>query len=104
MKKQFKERLQELAHEIIERNKGIENCVLLALKHEAFILQRDWQNESKQIEGESIPVGELDITLYRDDLSIKETRSQKLKVHKYLLILIIKKSFLSMMFCLRAEQ
>ncbi|RWR14064.1 bifunctional pyr operon transcriptional regulator/uracil phosphoribosyltransferase PyrR [Siminovitchia fortis] len=63
--------LTRIAHEIIERNKGIEDCVLVGIKTRGIDLAQRLADRIKRIEGEDIPVGELDITLYRDDLTIK---------------------------------
>jgi len=63
--------LTRIAHEIIERNKGIENCVLVGIKTRGIYLAQRLADRVKRIEGEDIPVGELDITLYRDDLTFK---------------------------------
>ncbi|WP_044893835.1 bifunctional pyr operon transcriptional regulator/uracil phosphoribosyltransferase PyrR [Bacillus alveayuensis] len=63
--------LTRIAHEIIERNKGIENCVLVGIKTRGIYLARRLAERIEQIEGTAIPVGELDITLYRDDLTTK---------------------------------
>jgi pyrimidine operon attenuation protein/uracil phosphoribosyltransferase len=63
--------LTRIAHEIIERNKGIENCVLVGIKTRGIYLAERLASKIKEIEEYSIPVGELDITLYRDDLSHK---------------------------------
>lgn len=65
--------LTRIAHEIIERNKGIENCVLAGIKTRGIYLANRLAERIAQIEGDSIPVGELDITLYRDDLTLKTT-------------------------------
>ncbi|HEY9577743.1 MAG TPA: bifunctional pyr operon transcriptional regulator/uracil phosphoribosyltransferase PyrR [Pseudobacillus sp.] len=63
--------LTRIAHEILERTKGIENCVLIGIKTRGIYLAKRLAERIKQIEGQEIPVGDLDITLYRDDLSIK---------------------------------
>lgn len=63
--------LTRIAHEIIERNKGIENCVLVGIKTRGIYLARRLAERIETIEGTEIPVGELDITLYRDDLTQK---------------------------------
>lgn len=68
--------LTRIAHEIIERNKGIEDCILVGIKTRGIYLANRLAEKITQIEGKSIPVGELDITLYRDDLTIK-TASQE---------------------------
>lgn len=63
--------LTRIAHEIIERNKGIDDCVLIGIKTRGIYLAKRLAERIEQIEGTSIPVGELDITLYRDDLTVK---------------------------------
>ena len=64
--------LTRIAHEIIERNKGIENCLLVGIKTRGIYLANRLAERIKQIEGiPAIPVGEVDITLYRDDLTTK---------------------------------
>ncbi|PAQ13216.1 bifunctional pyr operon transcriptional regulator/uracil phosphoribosyltransferase PyrR [Bacillus sp. FJAT-42315] len=63
--------LTRVAHEILEKNKGIENCILVGIRTRGIFLAKRLADRIKQIEGEEIPVGDLDITLYRDDLSVK---------------------------------
>jgi pyrimidine operon attenuation protein/uracil phosphoribosyltransferase len=63
--------LTRISHEIIERNKGVENLVIIGIKTRGIYLARRIAERIEQIEGVAIPVGELDITLYRDDLSYK---------------------------------
>jgi pyrimidine operon attenuation protein/uracil phosphoribosyltransferase len=65
--------LTRIAHEIIEKNKGIENCILIGIRTRGIFLANRLAERISQIEGKEIKVGELDITLYRDDLS-KKTR------------------------------
>ncbi|WP_096199282.1 bifunctional pyr operon transcriptional regulator/uracil phosphoribosyltransferase PyrR [Bacillus sp. FJAT-45350] len=67
-----------IAHEIIERNKGIENCVLVGIKTRGIYLAKRLAERIEQIEGMSIPVGEVDITLYRDDLTVKTASEEPL--------------------------
>lgn len=61
--------LTRIAHEIIEKNKGIEDCVLIGIRTRGIFLANRLAERISQIEGKSVEVGELDITLYRDDLS-----------------------------------
>jgi pyrimidine operon attenuation protein/uracil phosphoribosyltransferase len=68
--------LTRIAHEIIERNKGIENSVLVGIKTRGIYLAKRLAERIEQIEGNKIAIGELDITLYRDDLS-KKTDDQE---------------------------
>ncbi len=64
--------LTRIAHEIIERNKGVENCILVGIRTRGIYLAQRLAERIQQIEGQEIPVGELDITLYRDDLTPKQ--------------------------------
>ncbi|MBR2545480.1 MAG: bifunctional pyr operon transcriptional regulator/uracil phosphoribosyltransferase PyrR [Erysipelotrichaceae bacterium] len=61
--------LVRLAHQIIEKNKGTENLCLVGIKTRGVPLAERLAKNIFNIEGTSIPVGTLDITLYRDDLS-----------------------------------
>ncbi len=63
--------LTRIAHEIIERNKGIDDCVLVGIRTRGIYIARRLAERIEQIEGNPVPVGELDITLYRDDLTVK---------------------------------
>lgn len=60
--------LTRIAHEILERNKGGEHIVLVGIKTRGMPLAKRLQEKIKQIESITVPFGELDITLYRDDL------------------------------------
>lgn len=68
--------LTRIAHQIIEKNKGIENCVLVGIRTRGIFLAERLAAKIKEIEGKPIPVGEIDITLYRDDLT-KKTDNQE---------------------------
>jgi pyrimidine operon attenuation protein / uracil phosphoribosyltransferase len=70
--------LTRIAHEIIERNKGIDNCVLVGIKTRGIFIANRLAERIKQIEGKQIDVGELDITLYRDDLTRKTMNEEPL--------------------------
>ncbi len=63
--------LTRIAHEIIEKNKGIEDCMLVGIRTRGIYLATRLAERIQQIEGKEVSVGELDITLYRDDLTIK---------------------------------
>lgn len=63
--------LTRIAHEIIEKNKGIEDLIIVGIRTRGIYIAQRLAERIQQIEGEKIPVGELDITLYRDDLSVK---------------------------------
>ena len=61
--------LKRMSHQILERNQGAENLVLLGIRRRGVPLAKKLSDNIMAIEGISVPVGELDITLYRDDLS-----------------------------------
>ena len=61
--------LVRIYHEIIEKNKGVDNIVLVGIRTRGLPLADRIAAEIENIEGKKIPVGVLDITLYRDDLS-----------------------------------
>ena len=61
--------LARIAHEIIERNKSTENLVLVGMRTRGMPLANHLAANIEGFEGVSIPVGALDISLYRDDLS-----------------------------------
>lgn len=63
--------LTRIAHEIIERNKGIEDVILVGIKTRGAYLATRLAERIERIEGRKIKTGELDITLYRDDLLTK---------------------------------
>ncbi|WP_185861713.1 bifunctional pyr operon transcriptional regulator/uracil phosphoribosyltransferase PyrR [Peribacillus cavernae] len=63
--------LTRIAHEIIEKNRGIEHCILIGIRTRGIFLANRLAERINQIEGKEIQVGELDITLYRDDLTKK---------------------------------
>ena len=58
-----------IANEIIERNKGIEDIILVGIKTRGCPFAKRLAKKIEEIEGESVPVFSLDITLYRDDLT-----------------------------------
>ncbi|MCL1918208.1 MAG: bifunctional pyr operon transcriptional regulator/uracil phosphoribosyltransferase PyrR [Peptococcaceae bacterium] len=58
-----------IAHEILERNGGVENLVLLGIQRRGVPLAERIRAKMAEIEGINVPLGILDITLYRDDLS-----------------------------------
>ncbi|MBR5981976.1 MAG: bifunctional pyr operon transcriptional regulator/uracil phosphoribosyltransferase PyrR [Firmicutes bacterium] len=61
--------LKRMAHQIIEKNEGCDGVVLLGIKTRGVPLAKQLAAFIKDIEGADVPVGELDITLYRDDLT-----------------------------------
>ena len=61
--------LVRIAHEIVEKNKGLEDIVLVGIRSRGVPLSERVADDLEKIEGQRPPVGVLDITLYRDDLS-----------------------------------
>jgi len=68
--------LTPFANEIIERNKGIDECILVGIKTRGAFLAKRLAQRIEKIEGKPIRTGELDITLYRDDLTMKHENEQ----------------------------
>ncbi len=72
--------LTRLSHEVIERNKGVQDLILVGIKTRGVYLAHRIAERIQHIEGRPIEVGELDITLYRDDLTLKTAdREPRLK-------------------------
>lgn len=61
--------LTRIAHEIIERNKGVDDLVLIGIRRRGVPIAVRLAKRIESIEGRPVPVGFLDITLYRDDLT-----------------------------------
>lgn len=64
--------LARIAHEIIERNRGTENLVILGIPTRGYQLALRLADRIESIEGVKLPVGAVDATLYRDDLGTKK--------------------------------
>lgn len=67
--------LTRIAHEILERNKGAANVVLLGIPTRGVALARRIADTMTRVEGVDIPTGSLDITMYRDDLRLHPART-----------------------------
>ena len=63
----MKRAIVRITYEIIERNKGVEDLVLVGIKTRGVYLVRRISDRLKKVEKVEVPVGELDITPYRDD-------------------------------------
>ena len=68
----MKRALTRIAYEIIERNRGLEDLVLVGIKTRGIFIAQRIAERLKQLEDIDVPVGELDITLYRDDVKAGE--------------------------------
>jgi pyrimidine operon attenuation protein/uracil phosphoribosyltransferase len=71
--------LMRIAHEILEKNKGTKELCLIGIRNRGVFLANRLAECIKKIESADVPVGVLDITLYRDDLTLI---SAKPIVHK----------------------
>jgi pyrimidine operon attenuation protein/uracil phosphoribosyltransferase len=60
--------LTRIAHEILERNRGVEDLALIGIRARGVPIAARLAAHLKEIAGASVPTGALDITLYRDDL------------------------------------
>ena len=74
--KTIKQALRRIAHEIIERNEEPDNIVLVGIRRRGVPLARRLQSYLNEIEGVDFPLGILDITLYRDDLTQRADQPQ----------------------------
>lgn len=73
---QIRRAVKRIAHEIVERNGGVEGIVVVGIRRRGVPLAQRIAEYIEQIEGRPIPVGALDITLYRDDF-------QRLTLHPH---------------------
>ena len=71
--------LTRIAHEILERDKGVDDVVLVGIADRGDDLARRLAAEIGSIEGTAVPVGVLDITFYRDDIGL---RAEAPEVHE----------------------
>jgi pyrimidine operon attenuation protein / uracil phosphoribosyltransferase len=60
--------LTRIAHEVLERNRGLDDLALVGIRTRGVPLARRLARALKEINGDDVPTGTLDITLYRDDL------------------------------------
>ncbi len=65
---QIRRTIMRIAHEIVERNKGVEGIILVGIRNRGVPLAERIAGGIHRIEGTTVPVGALDITMYRDDL------------------------------------
>ena len=66
--------MMRIAHEILEKNKGPKDLVLVGIQRGGVHLARRLAAKIKEIEGVEPPVGSLDITMYRDDLATRKSQ------------------------------
>src|SRR5689334_14016337 len=63
--------LTRIAHEVIEHNRGVRDLVLVGMRTRGIPQARRLAEKLDAVEGVQAPVGELDITLYRDDIGMR---------------------------------
>ncbi|NLE64793.1 MAG: bifunctional pyr operon transcriptional regulator/uracil phosphoribosyltransferase PyrR [Elusimicrobia bacterium] len=67
---QVRRAVTRIAHEILERNKGVEDVCIVGIRTRGAILAERIHKAIREIEGADVPCGILDINLYRDDLAV----------------------------------
>jgi pyrimidine operon attenuation protein/uracil phosphoribosyltransferase len=67
--------IARLAHELVERNHGVDSLVLVGLRTRGVPLAARLQQRIQEFEQATVPLGELDITLYRDDVQQRPPRA-----------------------------
>ena len=80
--------LSRIAHEILERNRGVDDLLLVGILRRGVSLANRLTRRLSEFEGAAVPVGSLDINLYRDDL--RERKRPRVRVHRTVLPVSIK--------------
>ena len=68
--------LTRIAHEILERNRGLSDLALVGIRTRGVPIARRIADDLRKITGDDVPAGALDITLYRDDLMRQRSAPQ----------------------------
>jgi pyrimidine operon attenuation protein/uracil phosphoribosyltransferase len=71
-KKDMERAVTRMAHEIIEKNKGIKTICLVGIQRGGVHIAHRLSAKLREIEGSDLPVGTLDISFYRDDLNVRK--------------------------------
>ena len=66
--------LRRMSSEILERNRGCDNLIVIGIQRRGVYLAARVREYLREAEGVKVPLGELDITLYRDDISLLDDR------------------------------
>ncbi len=69
-KEEIERAIKRISHEILEKNKDSENLAIIGIRTRGYVLAERIAGAIEAIDGAKLPVGALDITLYRDDLSV----------------------------------
>lgn len=72
--------LSRIAHEILERNRGADDLLLVGIHRRGVPMANRLSKRLAEFEGATVPVGSLDINLYRDDL--RERKRPRVRVHR----------------------
>lgn len=75
-REEMRRAVMRLSMEIIEKNKGTQDLVLVGIRPRGIILAKKMRREIARIEGIELPLGVLDITRHRDDLTEKEREAE----------------------------
>jgi pyrimidine operon attenuation protein / uracil phosphoribosyltransferase len=67
--------ITRIAHEILEKNKGIEDLVIVGIRTGGAYLATQLQKKISEIEGQMVPLGNIDVTMYRDDIGSRSDLS-----------------------------
>lgn len=67
--------LRRIAHEVVEHNKGADDLVVLGIPARGAVLATRLADSLREVEGTAVPVGTLDVTMYRDDLRRNPVRT-----------------------------
>lgn len=67
--------IRRMSHEIIEKSRGVDDLVLLGIPTRGVWLAQRIAHDIDEIEGHAVPSGALDVTLYRDDLRLRQVRA-----------------------------
>jgi pyrimidine operon attenuation protein / uracil phosphoribosyltransferase len=74
---QIRRAVKRISHEIVERNRGIKSIVVVGIRRRGVYLAQRIADYIEKIEGAKVPVGALDITLYRDDFQVTKNIQTK---------------------------
>lgn len=77
---QIRRSLTRMAHEVLERNKGTENIILLGIKTRGEFLADRLQEKIRQIEDVDVPTGTIDISNYRDDKPERKLKDEDIVI------------------------
>jgi len=69
-KEEIERAIKRISHEILEKNKGSKDLAIIGIRTRGYVLAERITAAIEAIDGAKLPVGALDITLYRDDLSV----------------------------------